>query len=263
MCPSSRPLHTSALNENKTTGSDGGTFSIGGRSFTLWKFKDVATPLEMVFDSGSDFEWLTSNVANGLCDACFDATTAADCATTCPFNSDEAPPKLDDRSDAKGPEPEVTTTGVTTDGKTLAFVGLERTGGIAVYDISDPMNPQFQDFLNVRNWLVGDTVPEEDDADFSTYMVSHALNDGPESLIFVGADTSPIGSDILIAVSPLAGRMTIFAVEASMDPRGDDGSCANIATCPYLSTDVGGTGEARNLTLADICIEGAPCDRLK
>ena len=29
-------------------------------------------------------------------------------------------------------------------GKTYAFVGLERMGGIMVYDISDPKNPSFE-----------------------------------------------------------------------------------------------------------------------
>ena len=32
------------------------------------------------------------------------------CKDYCPFNSDDSPPKMDDRSDAKGPEPECVTT---------------------------------------------------------------------------------------------------------------------------------------------------------
>ena len=39
---------------------------------------------------------------------------------------------------------------VMADGTRLAFVGLERTGGIMVYDISNPAQSHFQDYLNVR-----------------------------------------------------------------------------------------------------------------
>ena len=264
VCPFERPLYTSSKMENATTGSDGGSFTIGGRSMTVWKFTDVNTPLEMVFDTGSMFEELTSKVANGLCDLCFDASTAADCATRCPFNSDSAPPSLDARSDAKGPEPECVVTGVTELGDTLSFVSLERTGGIVTYDLSNPMEPVFQDYLNVRNWLVDETVPDEDDLDYGPFMIQKGLNDGPESLIFVPASDSPIGKDILIAVAPLAGRMTTYLVEAMQMPREDDGSCANSATCPYLSTENGGTGEARNVSLADFCTcdPPAPCAAL-
>ena len=43
-----------------------------------------------------------------------------------------------DLSPISGPEPECVTTGVMPDGTILSFVGLERSGGIIVHDISDP-----------------------------------------------------------------------------------------------------------------------------
>ena len=258
VCDFDRPPYTSIKKPpGQHTGSDGGSFAIGGRSFSLWKFTSVTTPLELMFDSGDAFEVATTKVANDLCQGC--DVPGSNCETRCPFNSDDAPPKLDDRSDAKGPEPESTTTGVTVNGDTLAFIGLERTGGIVTYDISDPVNPQFHDFLNVRNWLVTEaSIPSEDADDYGDYMLTYALNDGPENLVFIPADDSPIGRDILLAVSPLAGRLTTYLVEQG-SPRTDDGSCASISTCQYLPTSVGGTGTARLLTLDAVCLPNAPC----
>ena len=61
------------------------------------------------------------------------------------------------------------------DGTILAFVGLERTGGIMTFDISTPASTTFQDFLNVRNWRAVSVV------DQATYTdeLAYNLNDGP------------------------------------------------------------------------------------
>uniref|UniRef100_A0A7S3NHG6 Choice-of-anchor I domain-containing protein n=1 Tax=Aureoumbra lagunensis TaxID=44058 RepID=A0A7S3NHG6_9STRA len=261
VCPFSRPPYTTSMDASDTTGTTGGVYSIGGRSMTIWKVGSSTSPLELVYDSGSLFEELTAAVNNDLCAGCDSPSAPSSCETTCPFNSDEAPPAMDDRSDAKGPEPECVTVGVAATGAVLAFVGLERTGGIVVFDVSDPANPQFQDFLNVRNWLVDESVPDEDDSGFSDYMINYALNDGPESLVFIPAADSPIGQDMLLAATPLAGRITAYVIEESESLRGHDGSCANTATCPYIATNLGGTGTARELTLGDVCAfdSDAPC----
>lgn len=44
---------------------------------------------------------------------------------------------FDSRSDAKGPEPEGITLGEV-NGRTYAFIGLERIGGVMVYDVTPP-----------------------------------------------------------------------------------------------------------------------------
>ncbi|MBX2853087.1 MAG: choice-of-anchor I family protein [Phycisphaeraceae bacterium] len=91
--------------------------AFGSRSFTIWDADG-----NIVFDSGeldaTDLSQITNN-----------AGTYAD-----------------GRSDDKGPEPESIEIG-TIDGKTFAFVGLERTGGIAMFDITDPNSVTFLDYV--------------------------------------------------------------------------------------------------------------------
>ena len=91
-------------------------FTLGGRSFSIWA--DDGT---QVYDSGSDFERITAAAAPAY------------------FNASNNNSTFDDRSDNKGPEPEAITVGEI-DGRTYAFIGLERTGGIVMYDVTDPMD---------------------------------------------------------------------------------------------------------------------------
>ena len=49
---------------------------------------------------------------------------------------------LDGRSDDKGPEPEDIVVGPV-DGRTYAFVGLERANGVMAFDVSQPSSPSF------------------------------------------------------------------------------------------------------------------------
>lgn len=89
----------------------------GTRSFTIW---DEAG--NVVFDSGQ--------------------TDATD-VTQITINAGTYD---DNRSDDKGPEPETVEIGEY-DGKTYAFVSLERTGGIVMYDITDPENTSFVTYV--------------------------------------------------------------------------------------------------------------------
>ena len=87
------------------------------RSFSIW---DVDGNL--VFDSGDQLEQLTAGFFPDF------------------FNSNNDENNFDNRSDDKGPEPEGITLGIKSD-RILAFIGLERIGGIITYDITDPFNP--------------------------------------------------------------------------------------------------------------------------
>ena len=99
----------------------------GGRSFTV--FQATENGLEEVFTSGDDFEALTAQYVPEY------------------FNASNDNAVLDDRSGKKGPEAESVTVG-TVDGKTYAFVALERTGGVMVYDVTDPEAITFVNYVN-------------------------------------------------------------------------------------------------------------------
>ena len=105
--------------------------------------------------------------------------------------------------------------------------------------------------MQVRNWRNGETVNGDE--------VQRNLNDGPESLVFVSAADSPLGREMLLAATPLAGRLTAYVLEDGL-LRGNDGSCPDTARCPYLSVADGGTGEIRGqMNACDLCV-GAACD---
>ncbi|MCV7624238.1 choice-of-anchor I family protein [Micrococcus luteus] len=118
------------------------------------------------------------------------------------FNADnDATPSGDSRSDDKGPEPESVVVG-TIQGRTYAFVGLERVGGVMVFDISDPRNATYVDYVNDRDWDAAG-----DDA-------AVGLGDmGAEGLAFVPAHESPSGSALLIVANEVSGSTTVYEVE--------------------------------------------------
>lgn len=119
---------------------DDAIYVLGGRSFAIW---DAAT-MELVFDSGSDFEKITAQV---LPDG---------------FNWSNDDNLLDKRSSKKGPEPEGIEIGIINE-RIYAFVGLERVGGVMTYDITEPEVATFANYLNTRDFtqkIAGDVGPE-------------------------------------------------------------------------------------------------------
>jgi DNA-binding beta-propeller fold protein YncE len=151
-------------------------YSLGGRSFSIRTETGA-----LVFDSGDDFEQLTA------------------LALPLNFNASSTANTFDGRSTSKGPEPEGLAVGKAY-GRTLAFIGFERIGGIAVYDISDPFAPQFVDYVNNRNF----TNP----FDFAT-----AGDLAPEGLKFISADDSPNGKPLLAVAHEVSGTTTIYQIE--------------------------------------------------
>ncbi|HKX63390.1 MAG TPA: hypothetical protein VJS65_16140, partial [Verrucomicrobiae bacterium] len=120
------------------------------------------------------------------------------------FNADNVENGFDARSDDKGPEPEAVTVGVAFD-RTLAFIGLERYGGIAVYDVSNPAAPVLQDYVNNRNFSAN--------LDKEKVQTSPAPRDlGPEGMVFISAANSPIGRPLLVAANEISGSTTIYEI---------------------------------------------------
>jgi len=145
-------------------------WSFGARSFTIWN-KDMVR----VFDSGDQIEQRTSALA------------------TAKFNASHDKDTLDGRSAAKGPEPEGVAIGKIGD-KTFAFVGLERIGGVMVYDVTNPTAPVFVTYFNNR----------------ATAGTALTGDRGPEGVLFVPAAKSPNGKPLLIVGNETSGTTAIL-----------------------------------------------------
>lgn len=170
-------------------------YGVGGRSFSIFD-----TDGKQVFDSADDFERITAEVLPKN------------------FNSNNSESNFDNRSDDKGPEPEAIEVGQIGE-KTYAFIGMERIGGIFVYDITDPAKSEYVTYVNNRNFAVQ---PEDN--------VAEAGDSGPESIVFVpSADLKADGAatageagnaGMLIVGNEVTGSTTFYAVDSSLV--GDD-----------------------------------------
>lgn len=173
---------TSRLGDTDGDGDFDELYVFGARSFAIWN----ATTGEQVFDSGSFFESLTAR-KYGIY-----------------FNNGNDEQDPDGRSDAKGPEPEGLAIGII-NGHTYAFVGLERMGGIFVYDISNPYAPAYVQYLNDRDVLQDPEVFEAEAGDL-----------GPEGLTFVAGDDSPNGKPLLIVGNEVSGTVSIYQIDVTL-----------------------------------------------
>lgn len=151
---------------------EGCDYLFGGRSFTM--FKVTKNGLKECFDSGNDFE----------------AKTAAYLPEY--FNCSNDDLTIDDRSGKKGPEAETVTSGKIK-GRTYAFVTLERIGGVMAYDITNPADVSYINYINSR--------------DFSSDV---AVDDSPEGLKFVPAGKSPSGEALLLAACEVGGTVAVY-----------------------------------------------------
>jgi len=157
-------------------------YAYGGRSFSIWDEDG-----QLVWDSGDQFE---QKLAELLPDH---------------FNSDHAETAFDDRSDNKGPEPEGLALGRIGE-KTFAFIGLERIGGVMVYDVTDPRAPAYVTYINSRDFSVAK--PGD-----SAENLKKAGDLGPEGLAFVPAAQSPTGLPLLIVGHEVSGTTAVYQIQ--------------------------------------------------
>jgi len=151
-------------------------YAFGARSFTIWD-KDG----NLVFVSGDQIEQITASLIPNE----FNST-----------NDDNN--SFDNRSDDKGPEPENLAIGEV-NGKHYAFIGLERVGGIIVFDITNPFAPIFVQYINNRNFSADAEDPATKDL-------------GPEGVEFIPADKSPTGDPLLAVGNEVSGTTTVYKV---------------------------------------------------
>ena len=156
-------------------------FSYGGRSFTILDANG-----SQVYDSGDMLEQIVASQLPVF------------------HNANDENDSFDSRSDAKGGEPE----GVVTfmrDGAPHAAVGLERAGGFALFDLSDPTAPVFEGYVNSRN-------PEGADGTLEAGDIS------PEGLIHIDAANSPNGAPLLVVAHELSGTTALYQLDEPGEP---------------------------------------------
>jgi len=125
--------------------------SFGARSFSIWNGNSGS----LVFDSKNDLDKRSNDFGT------YD----------------------DGRSDDKGSEPESVVVAKMGD-KNILFVGLERTDTVIIYDITNPLAPQ--------------------------YLQSIKTGDAPEGLLFIPASKSPTKKSLLIVSSEGDGTVKFF-----------------------------------------------------
>lgn len=165
---------TTSMGDTDGDGDFDELYSFGARSFSIYDENG-----NQVFDSGDQFE------------------RAILAAYPNQFNSsNDDNDSFKNRSDDKGPEPEAIEVAMI-DNNRYCFIGMERMGGIFVYDITNPLAPiQLGYFLN-RNFDVA-----ADDA--------NAGDLGVEDIVFVHADHSPNGKHLLLTANEVSGTVSIF-----------------------------------------------------
>lgn len=143
----------------------------GGRGISIFKQNPDGTIVK-VRETGGEFEKIIASLP--------DAATV--------FNGENGG-AFDSRSDNKGPEPEgvdVATIG----GHIYAFVGLERVGGVMVYDVTDPAN-----------------------ASFVRYVPPTGNDYAPEVVKVISAADSPTGKTLVLTANEVSGSLTVYAAE--------------------------------------------------
>ena len=172
-----RLLSSSIMGDLDNDGDVDQLYSFGGRSFSIWD----ANSVEQVFDSGDHIEKLI----------------AAKLPTY--FNSNHTDNNsFKGRSDDKGPEPEAIEF-ATLGNDLFVLIGLERIGGIIVYEINDPKSPKFVSYFNYRNFMVDPKSPQTGDL-------------GIEDIKFISADKSPIKIPLVLVGNEVSGTVSLFSI---------------------------------------------------
>ncbi len=177
---------TTSIGDIDNDGDIDKIYSYGSRSFSIWD-----TQGKQVFDSGNDFERITADRL-GI-----------------NFNNHNRKNKGDTRSDDKGAEPEALALG-SISGRQYAFVGLERTSGFMIYDITVPQQAYFIDYIVNRDFAPAFEVEDG----VVTKGNPRAVGDlGPEGMKFIAADKSPNGKPLLLVANEVSGTTVVYQLK--------------------------------------------------
>ena len=148
--------------------------ALGARSFSIFN----ADTKQIVYDSGDQFErYIAAN--HPLI-----------------FNADNEANGAKARSRAKGPEPEGVTLG-TIGTQTFAFITLERTGGVMVYNVTDPNNVTFVDYKHSRS------------------TSAFGGDNGPEGITYIPPANMNNGKGYVIVANEISGTLSMYEVTPS------------------------------------------------
>ncbi|SIR01683.1 choice-of-anchor I family protein [Chryseobacterium sp. RU33C] len=145
--------------------------ALGARSFSIFN----ADTKQIVYDSGDQFERYIAAYQSLI------------------FNADNESNAVKNRSRAKGPEPEGVALG-NINGQTYAFITLERTGGVMVYNITDPNNPTFTDYKNSRS------------------TSAYGGDNGPEGIIYIAPENTTTHKGYVIIANEISGTLSMYEV---------------------------------------------------
>lgn len=154
-------------------------YSYGARSFSIWD-----SSMTQIYDSGDDLEqFFAANYTNN-------------------FNCSNTNNTKKNRSDDKGPEPEDAKIVVIGD-STYAFIGMERIGGIVVYNVTHPSAPYFVTYFTSRNFTQNPALNQGGDL-------------GPEGVLFIPKAQSPNGRNLLVVSNEISGTIAIYQIDIQL-----------------------------------------------
>jgi hypothetical protein len=186
-------------------------YTYGGRSFSI-----LTNDGRMIYDSANEFESIIADLttSGALAPQAFNSTHSNNSPGAVPGASNNT---FDSRSDDKGPEPEGVAVGKV-GARTYAFIGLERIGGVMVYDITDPYAAQYVTYVNdkaIRDFDQPVCTTVSSAGACTSGVPNPAAGDlGPEGLAFVSAADSPNGVPLLIVGNEVSGSTRVYEVVA-------------------------------------------------
>lgn len=174
------------IKPNHTLNAEENVQAFGARSFSIWNENG-----ELVFDSGDDFATVALLNEGKYFNSTNDSNSSGD-----------------DRSDDKGIEPEAIEV-AKINGRYYAFIGLERQGGIMVYDITQPKQAQFLHYVNHRDYTQPVcTLVEDGECANDTYNPK-AGDLAPESINYFTRN----GQHFIAVGNEVSGTTSVFRIE--------------------------------------------------
>jgi DNA-binding beta-propeller fold protein YncE len=166
--------------------------SFGARSISLW-----STSAQRLYDSGDQLEQITADPALYPAGINF-------------FNTTDDENSFDKRSPRRGPQPLGIAIG-RVEGRTYAFVGLEKQGGIIFADVTNAQSWVPLGYASTRNFAEDPTSGGTLDTHVEVNCAAGDL--APEGMLFIPAKLSPNTRPLLVVNYDTSGSTRILEVD--------------------------------------------------